>query len=308
MQINITVTIDSAELEDGQSVGQLLAEKFGGAVSITTAPPAPEPVDLEVLERLAEIDTSDEDDALDAATVAEPAAEAPVAATPAAVPAPATQTPAAVAAPAPAVVGVDLASGPDTSVINGVEVDSAGVPWNATIHSGNKQKYGKGSGGAKAGRWQWKRGTDETAREEKAQQLAADLKSAAQPAVPAAAPVAAQPVQAAPAPAVAAPVAAVPVAENVAPPTVAAVAQPVVAPVVAPVVQSTAPAIPMVSAGGWTWANFLESMTATGTTAEAVLGVAAQHGVTTIPELSPRVDILEAVATALSWPAPVQTA
>jgi Meckel syndrome type 1 protein len=186
-----------------------------------------------------------------------------------------------------------------------VDVDSAGVPWNAVLHSGNKQKYGKGSGAAKAGRWQWKRGSDKLtpAREDQAAQLAADLKSAA-------APVAVAPVVAA-APAVAAaPVAAapVPVAENAAPAAavpVAAVAAPVVAPVVAAVVTTTAPVAATVSPLGWHWANFLEAMTANGTTAEAVLGVAAQYGVTTIPELSPRVDILEAVATALAWPAPV---
>lgn len=321
MQINITITIEDGELKDGNTVGQLIAEKFGGAVRITQAPAAPvdppAPVDPEVVERLAEIDTSEEDDALDAGDWTEPPAIPPSTAVAAPAAEPSAPTP-PVAAPAvvPPVAApvAEAVQAPGTPYVHGVEVDSAGVPWNASLHSSNKKQYGAGSGGAKAGRWQWKRGTDALvpAREEQAAQLAADLKSAAQPAVPAAAPVAAPGVPAAPAAATPAAAAPIPMAENAAPAPVtagvlppAAAVQPVVAPVVSPVVASTpAAAVPTVSAGGWTWANFLESMTATGTTAEAVLGLAAQHGVTTIPELSPRVDILEAVAVALAWPAP----
>jgi len=318
MQINITITIEDSELVDGNTVGQLIAEKFGGAVSVTTEAPAAAPpvADLEEqIERLADVDTSEEDDALDAeaglvdSTDPVPAPVplvAPVA-EPAPIPAPATQTPAAVATPIP-----DAVQAPDTPYVNGVEVDSAGVPWNGQIHSSNKKKYGKGSGGAKVGRWTWKRGTDEQEREATAAQLAADLKSAAAPAPAAvAAPGAVAPaVAAVPSPAAVVPPAAVPVAENQAAGTVGvmpapAAVQPVTAPVVAPVVNTTAPAAPTVSANGWTWANFLEAMTASGTTAEAVLGLAGQHGITTIPELSPRVDVLEAVAVALAWPAPV---
>tara|TARA_R100000951_G_scaffold69004_3_gene58131 strand:- start:1887 stop:2840 length:954 start_codon:yes stop_codon:yes gene_type:complete len=315
MEINIRILTE--ELAEGQTVSQYIVEKLGGAVVTTAEPPNAERLaDLqqEVEDHLAEIDTSEEDDALDAATltpgpvdvaptgaVVVPEVPAPVLADIA--PSPAAAAPAVVLTPeAPIDPAVQA---PDTTYIAGVEIDIAGVPWSAELHSSNKKQYGKGSGGAKAGRWQWKRGTDEATREGTAAQLAADLKSAAQPTVPAAAPVAAPAVQAAPAAAVAAPVAAVPVAENVAPP--ATVAAPVAAPVVGSVVNSTPPvaAPAAVSPAGWTWPFFLEAMTATGTTAEAVLGIAAQHGVTTIQELSPRVDVLEAVATALAWPVPV---
>ena len=310
MEINIRIL--SEDLAEGQTVGQFLAEKFGAAglpANIELGPVTHVPARplAEVEAELAEIDTSEEDDALDAGDWTEPPVLPPSTAVAAPVAEPSAPTP-PVAAPAvvPPVAApvAEAVQAPGTPYVHGVEVDSAGVPWNASLHSSNKKQYGAGSGGAKAGRWQWKRGTDALvpAREEQAAQLAADLRSAAQPAAPAA---------------VAAPVAApVPVAENAAPAPVtagvlppAAAVQPVVAPVVSPVVASTpATAVPTVSQGGWTWANFLESMTATGTTAEAVLGLAAQHGVTTIPELSPRVDILEAVATALAWPQPVQTA
>ena len=301
MEINIRVLTE--ELAEGQTVGEYIALKLeGGGV---VPPKAERQAKLEEQrDVLAAEDTTLEDDANEAAAEVEAAAVSygdptkeptipPTTVTPAAeaISAPATQTAAAAVVPAVA------------TAVAGVEVDSAGVPWNAEIHSGNKKMYGKGSGAAKAGRWNWKRGTDETQREEKAQQLAADLRTATPVA---AAPVAAAPVVAAP-PAVAAPIVApvvgavaVPIPEN------AAAAPAVLAPVaVAPVVAAVAPTV---SAGGWTWANFLEAMTASQTGADVILAQAAEYGVTTIPELSPRVDILEAVATALQWPAPVQTA
>lgn len=315
MRINVTIELDTDELAEGQTVSQAIVDQFGGSnvtmlsgLDVSSELSKPERLkDLEEQrDALLAVDTSEEDDALDAGDWTEPPATPPSTAVAAPAAEPSAPTPPvaapAVVPPVAVVAGVDLADGPDSTVINGVEVDSAGVPWNASIHSGNKKKYGKGSGAAKNGRWNWKRGTDETEREATAAQLAADLKSAAQPTAPAAAPAPAAPA-AAPAPAAVVPI---PVAENAAPAPVAPpVAQPVVAPVVQPVVHSTPPAAPQVSPAGWNWANFLEAMTATGTTAEAVLGITAQYGVTTIPELSPRVDVLEAVAVALGWPAPV---
>lgn len=66
------------------------------------------------------------------------------------------------------------------------ELDSAGVPWCAEIHSSNKSKYQKGSKEPE-GRWQWKRGSDKTEREQLAQDLATAIATAnAAPAAPAA--------------------------------------------------------------------------------------------------------------------------
>lgn len=317
MEINIRVI--SEDLAEGQTVGQYLAEKFGSGVLDPVPVPAPHRDDdsdfpsttLEERQaELEEVDTSLEDDANDAAAAVEAAARAygdptkpPMipAVPPAAAP---TTTTAAEATSAPATqtaaeVVVPPAAAP--AAVAGVEVDSAGVPWNAEIHSGNKKKYGSGSGAAKNGRWNWKRGTDEVEREAKAQQLAADLR-AATPAVPAAAPAVATP--AAPAPTL---------ATTVANPVVGSVANPI-GPAATPVPENAAPAAapaPTVaapaplSALGWNWANFLEAMTAYGAGADIVLSHAAQYQITTIPELSPRVDVLEAIAVALGWPAPV---
>ena len=307
--MDININLRTEELAEGQTIGQFLAEKFGGATELKFTVGAvtsdlPDTTKLEEkIDRLAETDTSLEDDANEAAADVEAAAVSygdptkeptlpPTTATPAAeaISVPATQTAAEAVVPDstdPVAPATPLST---PTHVHGVEVDSAGVPWSAEIHSSNKKQYGKGSGGAKAGRWNWKRNTDETVREEKAQQLAADLRTAAA-SVPA-------PVVA-PVPTLATPVAA---------PVVA----PVVVPLVVPVAENAAPAAVapevapnIVSALGWNWANFLEAMTLHQATAESILAVAAQYGVTTIPELSPRTDVLEAVAVALQWPAPV---
>lgn len=193
------------------------------------------------------------------------------------------------AAAGPTVIGVDLAQGDDTAVTQVVsehpaltiEVDSAGVPWNADLHNSNKRFYGKGSGAAKEGRWQWRRGSDEATREQVAQSLAEQLR-ASQPG-----PAATETAQ------TAGPVAenaavtqtAGPVAENAQP---AAVAQPGVA-------QS-----PL----GWTWPLFMRAMTDNPQTSGSVLPTAQTFGITEIPELAARPDVMEQVATALQWALP----
>ena len=202
MRINVTIEINTDELAEGQTVSQAIVEQFGGSTKamlpgLDVASELSKPERLKALEEqrdaLLEVDTSEEDDALDAGDWTEPPVIPPSTAVAAPAAEPSAPTP-PVAAPAVVPhVAVDNTDVPASIVFNGVEVDSAGVPWNASIHSGNKLKYGTGSGGAKAGRWQWKRGTDDTDREATAAQLAADLKSAAQPTAPAAAPAPAAP-------------------------------------------------------------------------------------------------------------------
>lgn len=49
------------------------------------------------------------------------------------------------------------------------DVDSAGIPWIAELHNGNRKKY---ASGPDEGRWQWKRGSDPATREQQARDFA----------------------------------------------------------------------------------------------------------------------------------------
>ena len=112
---------------------------------------------------------------------------------------------------------------PPTTAELGVELDSAGVPWNADLHSSNKKKYPSGS---EAGRWMWKRGTDKDTREAEALALAETVATPLDTAPPVATgpTVQAPPVVTPPSPVgeeVAPPAGAVSTAQSVAPPAAA---------------------------------------------------------------------------------------
>jgi len=141
-------------------------------------------------------------------------------------------------------------------------VDSAGVPWNAEIHSSNKKKYGTSS--KEAGRWIWKKNTDVAAREELARQLAA----AVAPAEPAVAVNSES--------SVVTPPAAVPAPENAAPPA-------------PPAPENAAPPAPPAAEnaeGGLNWPEFLQCLKQSGKTAGDVTPLLAPAGVETIAQLA----------------------
>ena len=127
------VNMDPAELRNMSGVLSGIAD-----VVERNATPAPDTT----------VDTSNIDDdsgapASDTTTTAAPAPE---------------QT----AAPAPTTT-VDTNTAPETLkptdypiIVNGVEVDAAGLPWNAEIHGAGKDKIQK-----KSGLWKYKRGLDE---------------------------------------------------------------------------------------------------------------------------------------------------
>lgn len=131
--------------------------------------------------------------------------------------------------------------------VNGVELDSEGIPWDKRIHAGSKNKV-------KAGTWTTKRGVDKDLLAQVKAELLQQQHLAANPvAIPAA------PINPA-TPAVAAPTLVAPVAE--APPVIAPVAAAPVAPVVEAPAAAVAPIAPPVAvpAGGHTLESFKANM------------------------------------------------
>jgi len=171
----------------------------------------------------------------------------------------------------------------ERTVTAGEFVDSAGVPWNAEIHSSNKSKYKEGS--PQAGRWQWRKGSNKDTREVVAQQLAAGLKSTSpEEAVQ-------QPGSDLPGtgghddvlPADAPPnsnvstVVAIPTAENAAPPVASG-----------PVPENSGEQPAQTGTTGTiTWPEFVKAVKANGLSIDQVNEAAASHGVEKMALLSP---------------------
>ena len=137
-----------------------------------------------------------------------------------------------------------------------VELDSAGVPWDASIHNSNKKPY---ASGPEQGRWMWRRGVDKAEAAAKALALAA----VASPATPAAT-----------TPAATTPAVGTPTAENNTP----AVGTPT-AENNTPAVTTPAVTTPAAAADGISWPDFLTALRAAGMQAADVTPLLASHNV-----------------------------
>lgn len=208
---------------------------------------------------------------------------------PLAQPQPEQAAPVAVSTPAPPPVAAPAAN-PQTAAVPGVEVDSAGLPWDARIHTGGEKRIQ-----VKNGKWKYKRGVDKTI----IPGIEAELKTLMAATPPAPVPPTSHTNDPAhpPGPASVAPVAPQPAADPAPPmPPVAPVAAAPVAPV-APV----PPVPPVEPATSMSFPEFISRFTAAGVSAEARDAVLTEMGIEDITHLGNRPDLCLSVAQRLGF-------